>query len=355
MYQRKDRWYSDFWYEGKRYTKGWGVINKSVAKEKQRKFINDIASGEWESKKKNVLFEKLVERYLEFSKTSKRPASHKRDVSSITMLLKCFKGQYLSEINPWVIEKYRRERLNDVTKATANRERSCLSNMFNKAIEWELVEDNPVQKVKRYREEIKDVKPLTPEKERELLDWLKKSKSWHVWAIVYVALYAGMRKREILDLRKENVDFRKRIIHVTHTKNWEVRDIPMSEMLTKVLIEAIERSRKNSPYVFANPKTGDPFTDIKTSFTKAVRKIGLEGFRFHDLRHTWCSRMCELGIAETAIQKAGGWKTRSMISRYSHPSMDYIRDAFEKLNKVPLIFPSVVEEKPLIKIDNSAN
>ena len=53
-------------------------------------------------------------------------------------------------------------------------------------------------------------------------------KSKHVSAIVLVALNAGMRKREILDLTKDDVDFKKRIIHVTHTKNWKIRDIHMN-------------------------------------------------------------------------------------------------------------------------------
>ena len=126
------------------------------------------------------------------------------------------------------------------------------------------------------------------------------------------------------------------MIKVVHTKNWEIRDIPMNERLTKVIKEAIGKSPKNSPYVFPNPKTGKPYTSIKTTFNKAVERIGLEGFTFHRLRHTWCSKMCELGVDEATIQGIGGWKTRSMINRYTHPSMDHKREALEKLNKVPL-------------------
>ena len=173
----------------------------------------------------------------------------------------------------------------------------------------------------------------------------KHPKSRHVIALVLTALNTGMRKREILDLTKDNVDFKKRIIHVIHTKNWEVRDIPMNETLTKVLEEVIGENSKDNPYVFANPKTGKPYRDIKTSYSKAVKKIGLEGFTFHMLRHTWCSRMCELGVDEATIMEIGGWKTRSMINRYAHPSMDHKREALEKLNKVPLILPLVEEDK----------
>ena len=68
------------------------------------------------------------------------------------------------------------------------------------------------------------------------------------------------------------------------------------------------------------------------------------------LRHAWCSRVSELGMAETAIQKMGGWKTRSMIDRYAHPSMDYMREAVEKLSKVPLILPLGEEERQSSKL-----
>jgi integrase len=59
---------------------------------------------------------------------------------------------------------------------------------------------------------------------------------------------------------------------------------PLNERLTKAIKEAIAKSPKNNPYVFPNPKTGKPYTSIKTTFNKAVERIGLEGFTFHMLR-----------------------------------------------------------------------
>ena len=90
-----------------------------------------------------------------------------------------------------------------------------------------------------------------------------------------------------------------------------------------------------------------PYTSIKTTFTKALKRVGLKGFRLHDLRHTWCSRMCELGIDEATIMELGGWKTRSMINRYAHPSMQNKREALEKLSKVPLILPLLEKDEHL--------
>lgn len=350
MYKRSEKWYSDFWYEGKRYTKGWGKISKSIAREKEMRLRNDIASGKHERRVKNVLFEKLVEQYLVYSKVNKRHKSYLRDITSTNHLSTFFKGKLLAEIHSFLIERYKKERLVNAKPATVNRELACLKNMFSKAKDWKLVKENPAKEVKLLKEEPKDVTVLSPEKEVELYKELESLNR----AIVTTALNTGMRKREILDLAKDNVDFNNRMIHVTITKNWEIRDIPMNELLTKVLKDVINGSPEDNPYVFANPKTGLPLTDIKTSFRRAIKTIGLGGFRFHDLRHTWCSRMCELGVDEATIMQLGGWKTRSMIDRYAHPSTDHKREALEKLNKVPLILPLGNKSDALNKIDNSA-
>ena len=64
--------------------------------------------------------------------------------------------------------------------------------------------------------------------------------------------------------------------------------------------------------------------------------------------------MCELGADEATTMELGGWKTRSMINRYAHPSTDHKREVLERLNKVPLILPLPKKSDALINIDNSA-
>ena len=124
MYQRDGKWYSDFWYEGNRYVKSWGKVSKTIAKEKERRFRNDIASGEYEANKKRILFEKFATLYLEHSKTVKRLSSYGRDKGAIKRLSSFFKGKYLSEISPWMIERYRNERLKVVWESTVSRVRT---------------------------------------------------------------------------------------------------------------------------------------------------------------------------------------------------------------------------------------
>ena len=356
MYARKGKlgvsWYSDFWYDGKRYKKAWGIIAKTIAKEKEIKFKHEIASGKYEGVKKKILFDKFVEQYLDYSKVNKRPESYRRDITSTRALLSYFKGKCLADIHPFLIEKYKKKRLEKVKPATVNRELACLKNMFNKAKKWNCAKENPVKDVEFFKEEPLDVTILTPKKEIEFLAELKSKKTK---AVVITALNAGMRKKEIFDLMKDNVDFNKRVIHVTHTKNWEIRDIPMNELLTKTLKEVIEKDSSDSPYVFTSNRTGEAFKDIKNGFNKAVKAVGLERFRFHDLRHTWCSRLCELGVDESTIMKLGGWKTRSMIDRYSHPSKLHMRKAVEKLGELPLKITLDEKHVALIRFDNNAN
>ena len=196
--------------------------------DKEIKFKNDIMSGELEKKKQNVQLEKFVEQYLDYSKVNKRPQSYRRDITSTRALLSFFKGKFLAEIHPFLIEKYKKKRLEKVKPATINPELACLKNMFNKARKWNYAKENPVKDVEFFKEERLDVTILTPEKEIEFLAELKSKKTK---AVVITALNAGMRKKDTFNLMKENVDYHKKVIHVTNTKHWEVRDIPMNDLL----------------------------------------------------------------------------------------------------------------------------
>lgn len=129
------------------------------------------------------------------------------------------------------------------------------------------------------------------------------------------------------------------------TKNGEKREVPVTPELTSALREDIDKSREDNPYVFPNPRTGKPYTDVRKSFSTALKKIGFQKYRFHWLRHTFASRMSEAGIDAPTIMEIGGWETDSMIKRYSHPSMEHKRSAIKKIQQgVPLIFTTTGDE-----------
>jgi len=109
------------------------------------KCVDDVNSGKYDDRKKKMIFETFVEKYIDYQKEHKK--SCKRDVTSTKVLLLFFKGKYLADIAPLPIARYRHDRLSGkivvknkkVTKATVNRECACLSKMFSLAEDWGLV------------------------------------------------------------------------------------------------------------------------------------------------------------------------------------------------------------------------
>ena len=336
VYLRGKSWYIDFYYEGKRYTEKVGKVAKSVAEEKLDIKRSEVIRGEWKPKVAKISFEKFKEEYLEYSKANKKPKSSIRDECSLKHLSKFFGGRMLSEIGSFLVEKYKLIRKEeDAEPATVNRELACLRHMFNMAIKWKKVQANPVREVRFMKEPKGKERILTEEEEVRLLNAIRlTTKSQHLEPIIITALNTGMRKAEILNLKWSNVDFQKGYIQVEGTKNGENRKIPMNKKLT----EALESAKKVSKGEYVFSENGKPYGDVKTGWWTALEKAKIEGFRFHDLRHTFGSRLGMKGYDIKTIAELMGHKDIKMTMRYSHPTPEHKRRAVESLDGVTSIF-----------------
>lgn len=336
VYLRGKSWYIDFYYEGKRYTERVGKVSKSVAEEKLDIRRSEVIGGEWKPKKVNTPFEKFKEQYLEYSKGNKKPKSFIRDECSLKHLSRVFNGKMLSEISSFLVEKYKLIRKDEKAEpATINRELGCLRHIFNMAIKWKKAQINPVREVKFLKEPKEKERILTEEEEAKLLETVRTSpKEKHLEPIIITALNTGMRKGEILNLKLSNVDFKKKVIIVEGTKNGEILKVPMNHRLT-VTLESSKKVTK-SEYVFSD--NGKPYGDIKTGWWTALKKAGIENFRFHDCRHTFGTRLGMAGIDIRTIQELMGHKDIKMTMRYSHPTPEHKRKAVEILDRVTSIF-----------------
>jgi len=92
-----------------------------------------------------------------------------------------------------------------------------------------------------------------------------------------------------------------------------------------------------------------------------MKEIGIDHYKVHWLRHSFCSRMKEAGVDDKTVMEVGGWKTRSMVDRYSHPSREHKRKAIEKIqsrkkehfqNVVPPKIPLGKKQKQLSNLTN---
>ncbi len=128
------------------------------------------------------------------------------------------------------------------------------------------------------------------------------------------------------------MDLRHVFILLEITKNGERREIPIDNTL-KEMFNSMPYSIE-SIYVFTDPKTGESYKSIKSSFSAALKKAGIGDFRFHDLRHTFASHLVMAGVDLISVKELLGHKSLSMTMRYAHLSHGHKRKAVNVLDNV---------------------
>ena len=337
IYQRrtksgKVRWYLEYHdAQGKRIQK---VAPLAIAKEEAAIALQEEVKGEFDRnygirrEQGKINFAGLSDMYLDnYAKSNKK--SWKEDKYRIEARMKPYFGEFgLQDINPLLLEKYRAERLETgVTKSTVNRELTIMKKMFNLAIDWELASENPVQKVKLFSE--KDTakeRILSGDEETRLLS----ESPGYLRPVLLTALNTGMRRGEILKLRWNQVDLGKKIIRVEHTKGGKSRLIPINDVLSRELVKARDNS-DGSELVFPSPKTGRPYTELKKSFKGACKRAEIENMRFHDLRHTFATRLIEEGVDLITVRDLLGHFSVRVTQRYTHSNQNLKREAVDLL------------------------
>ncbi len=286
----------------------------------------------------NHTFKELAAEYL---KWAERQRSYKSKKGFVLQLVDVFGNLPLRRFNTKIVEQLQTERIQRGNKpATINRLLATIKHMFNKAVEWDMVEEETlkrIRKVKLLEENNRRLRYLSKEECKELIN----SCDPHVRPIVITALNTGMRKREILSLKWDNVDLRHGFILLNVTKNGERREIPINNTLRNTL-QGITR-RLDIPYVFYNSVTGKPYQDVKRSFYTALRRAGIRDFKFHDLRHTFASQLVMAGVDITTVRELLGHKTLTMTLRYAHLAPSH------KVKAVDILDSKINGEKPTIQ------
>jgi len=325
VFKKGKNWYIDYYVKGRRKREKIGPSRRQTELVFQKRRVQIAEEKFFEIKRsEKILFDDFAEMYINtYSKPNKR--SWVRDQNCIDHLKLFFENRYLHEITPLSIEQYKKLRMNEVSPRTVNIELSCLKAMFNKAISWGKALENPVTQVKLLKEDDRRLRYLETEEMKTLIE----NCPAYLRPIVIMALHTGMRKREILDLRWENVDLKRRLIYVANTKTDEKREIATNSILHRTLAEL--RKERKGPYVFPGKEDGKPYIDIRKGFRAALKKSDIKNFRFHDLRHTFASHLVMRGVDLKTVQELLGHKSIEMTMRYSHLSASHKQIAVERL------------------------
>ncbi len=201
--------------------------------------------------------------------------------------------------------------------------------MFNLAIDWDYLKKSPMRKVAFFCEKDNLMERILSKQEEE---HLIKASSEHLKPIILTALHTGMRRGEILNLKWNQVDLSKKTIRVEKTKSGKTRIIPINEILFKKLTDLKKKNGKYN-HIFLNPKTDKPIKDIKTAFNAAKRRASIIGLRFHDLRHTFASRLIESGVDIITVKDLLGHFSVVTTQRYTHSRADQKIKAVQGLVK----------------------
>jgi len=248
-----------------------------------------------------------------------------------------FAGRALDEIKPADLDRLRVQRLEApadeegkrqaVTPATVNREFAFLRHVFNIAIRDGKIEANPVGKLKALREPSGRVRYLTDEEEQQLMKALPTE---HDRDRVRVLLRTGFRRGEMLGLRWRDVDFKAGVLTIPKSKNGDTRHVPMTSTVRAILSRR-PRTLDPTALVFPNSEGRRDLRWAIKTVPAALRVAKIPGFRFHDLRHTFASRLAMEGVDLMTIRELMGHKSMAMTLRYAHLSPGHRRTAIERL------------------------
>ncbi len=306
---------------GKRHRQSTGTSNQKLAEAITAKWVKEGFMEQHFGKKPEVPFSEALLRY---AKVHKRDHSRSFNASTryrLKHLQERFGDYGISEITLSVVQNYMDERRTKVSLATVQKDVATLKAILNKA----------------YREELLDVAPRFPkmkalqprnrwiseEEEERLVGFA----SDHLVPLIRFAVDTGGRLSELLGLDWGRVDLVNRRVIFTKTKNGEDRTVRLCNRAYQTLVDL-------GPNKFGPVFTykGKAMKRVDTSFDSARKKAGMEDVRFHDLRHTFASRLVQGGVPLYDVMHLTGHKSLEMVQRYAHLAPDYQEGAIQVLN-----------------------
>lgn len=286
----------------------------------------EIKDGRYIPPKKGarLTFRELASAAMVQKKLRLAPLSYITDQLRLKKLLPLIGAVPVDLLGPDRIEDCLGKLAAVVSSSTVNRYRSLIQSIFAFAVRAGTIAINPVSKVKRYKERESRVRWLKPDEEKKLR--AEVDTNTHE-AELNLALHTGMRRGEQFRLEWKNVDLENAILTVSGKTGQ--RHI----VANKKAIDALEVLKKRTgKQRFVSPganfKAG---RDWSRWFEKAIKRAGVLDFKWHDLRHTFASRLVMRGVDIRTIQELLGHKSIVMTMKYSHLAQDHRQSAAEKM------------------------
>jgi integrase len=269
----------------------------------------------------------------------------------------------MPEISPWVIEKWRAQQLKQgKQKSTVNRDITSLKGLLAKAVAWDVLPHHPLTKLKplkldtkgriRYLSDTEEVslRLALTQRDTRMKEARARGNAWcrvrgyaerpslasqiygdHLTPMVLLTLNSGLRRGELFNLRWEDINLRTKMLTVrgATAKSGQTRHVPLNREALSVLADWGQHS---SGDVLVFPvKGGKRLTNVNTSWHGLLQDARITGFTWHDLRHSFASKLVMVGVSLAVVRELLGHADLTMTLRYAHLAPDHKAAAVERL------------------------
>jgi integrase len=304
--QVKKGWRVDMWLGTDRIRKI--LPTKKLAEVFQVTKKNEFIQGKFipTAKKDRTPFKEFADEYYRLYAAVSMVNPKTNEYYRLEQLKKFFGDKPLCDIKQRDVEEWKAEMATRCEASTFNRALTTLKGLFNKAIEWGKIGQNPAQKIGKLRETNQRVRYLTEQEIQKLL----KVASLRLHQFIVLALNTGFRKANLIGLTWEDIDFRNGVIHVLKTKSGKAYDVPINNTVMD-LLKVLAPGRTPSGRVLDT-------CNLKREWEEAIEASGTTNCRIHDLRHTFASHLAMKGIDLFTISQLLGHADIKMTQRYAH-------------------------------------
>ncbi len=216
----------------------------------------------------------------------------------------------LSALTPALFAQFRDRRLKDGQR-TCRYDLVLLQHILKLArLEWGIpLTTNPVELIKKPPPSKPRDRRLEPGEFERLRDAALAGSAWYLWPLVELAIETGMRRGELLKVLWVDLDLAARQLTIRDTKNGEDRTIPLTTRAATTLQTLPQTDDRIFPI--------SPVA-VRMAWDRMIKRAGIVGLRFHDLRHEAVSRFFEMGLTVPEVALISGHKDARMLFRYVH-------------------------------------
>lgn len=293
----------------------------------------------------------------------------KNGEAALARIAACF-GKWFSmpmtEITEFRVMRWRRDEIQrGLANSSINRSVTYLQACLNQAERLGVIQRNPIRGLRRLKEDRLGRAPFLSAAQEDVLRAAlsardrsrllarQRANKWrserglpllqetpfggftdHMTPLVLIAMNTGLRRGELFHLKWEHLDAdcQTATVVASNAKSRSTRHVALNSEARSVLLRW-QRQVGDSPFVFPSPKTGRPLTDIKHAWTSILKDAGISGFRFHDLRHHFASRLVSEGVPLNTVRDLLGHSELNMTLRYAHLAPSHRAEAVAVLDR----------------------